>query len=164
MLWAVLARQHVAPDRVGLHLHQWPHNLAVGLLAGGLRVVSQIFARMLVTITKENFNNPEILRGPAYYWICCGLVGALAEELWIASSLVALQSTGRTAAFAILVTSCVFGAAHYTYRFGAIAVAIIGAVSCGLILWTGSLLPSILFHYIGNLGLFVWARGTLPRT
>jgi membrane protease YdiL (CAAX protease family) len=84
--------------------------------------------------------------------------GAFAEELWIAFCVATFIATGHSNTLSVLTTSVVFGATHFEYRFGALAVVMYGAVSALLFLWLGSLIPMFLFHFIGNLGSLYWAR------
>jgi membrane protease YdiL (CAAX protease family) len=89
----------------------------------------------------------------------------LAEEAWIAFCVVALKQTGHSTVLSLILVGTAFGAAHFGYGFfGALPTALWGSISASLFLWTGSLLPSYLFHYIGNMiSKFYFARHTAPE-
>ncbi|MGB6510055.1 MAG: CPBP family intramembrane glutamic endopeptidase, partial [Xanthobacteraceae bacterium] len=91
------------------------------------------------------------------------LAGAFSEELWIAFCLVVLKSTGHSTLSCVGLTAIVFGIVHYQYHFsGAFAVALKGAASALLFLWSGSLVATFSWHFVGNLGsLYIARRGLL---
>ncbi len=152
----LMRRAPVPSALVGLILGGWKSNVAIGVTAGILLVAVQ---RMI--------NPPadplhpfvyKVRKGSAGLWVVIFIVGAFAEELWIALSIFTLRATGHSVGLSVAVTAIVFAAVHYAYRFGTVAVAVKGAVSGLIFLWCGSLIPMFLFHFIGNLGSLYWAR------
>jgi membrane protease YdiL (CAAX protease family) len=158
MLW-----QSVPPTLAGLRLDQWKTNIAIGVAAGALRVaaVSALFA--WVPGTGQGTTAQFTRTGSTSLWLLIDLVGVFAEEFWIAFCLVALRETGHAVALSVTIVAIVFGAMHWQYRFwGALATAALGAVACLLFLWRDSLVPTFLFHFIGNLGGLYWLRRGPP--
>lgn len=153
--------QSVPAAVIGLRLDFWQLNVALGVSTGLLLVVIQgLLRRRLMAAEKENDLDvaDEHTRGPASLWLLIFLFGAFSEELWLAFCLVALRSTNHSITFSILLTAITISLVHFPYRLGAFATASLGAVSGILFLWRGSLLPSFLFHFIGNIGALYWAR------
>lgn len=154
----LMNHQSVPAAKVGLRFDLWELNVALGVSTGLLLVVIQGALRTLINPNKEDLDHAEHARGPASLWCLIFLFGAFSEELWLAFCLVAFKQTYHSVAFSILLTAIAIGLAHFTYRSGAIATALLGAFSGTLFLWRGSLIPPYLFHFIGNLGALYWAR------
>ncbi len=154
----LMAHQKVSPAQVGIHRDRWQISLALGITAGLLLVATQgLIWKVVPSVmaAREEFENA---RGSAMLWCANYMVGAFSEELWLVFCLVALRKAGYPLSVAVLVPSIAFGSAHFTYRLGALAVAIKGSFSCFLFLATGSILAPYLFHFLGNLGALYWAR------
>jgi hypothetical protein len=153
MLW-----NGIPAVRVGLRLEQWKNNVVIGVAAG-------ILSALLQSLLAKSFPNAVSGSAVDHYrrqsvrlWVFVFFSGAFAEEFWIALCLVMLRAAGRSAVMSVVATAVVFGAVHFTYRFGVVATAIKGAASALLFLWCGSLIPMFLFHFIGNLGGLYWLR------
>jgi membrane protease YdiL (CAAX protease family) len=146
--------QSVPAKLVGLRLDQWKSNVAIGVAAGVLHIA---LAGVLSPLVPAPSNMPAVAylrKGSTPLWIFLLLIGAFAEEFWIALCLVVFRETGYLAGVAVLFTAVVYGAMHFGYHFGgALALAMMGAISCLLFLWTGSLFTTCLFHCIRNLGI-----------
>jgi membrane protease YdiL (CAAX protease family) len=154
----LMNHQSVPAALVGLRFDLWKLNAALGVSAGLFLVVIQGSLRMLMAPDKQGLDHAEHSRGPASLWCLIFLFGAFSEELWLAFCLVAFRQTNHSVAFSVLLTAIAIGLAHFPYRSGALATASLGAVSGMLFLWRGSLIPTYLFHFIGNIGALYWAR------
>lgn len=155
----LMLRNSVAIARVGLHLKEWAANAALGVVAAILLILSQLIVARLIPTGPGTFAHAA-KRSSVLLSAFVFLAGAFSEELWIAFCLVALRSTGHSSSVSVAVTAIVFGAVHYQYGFGgASAIALKGALSALLFLWSGSLLAPFTYHFIGNLGSFYRARG-----
>lgn len=156
---ALAANNSVAPTQIGLRIGSWQFNIAVGIIAGVLLIGIQALVIKANSLGPSSSFAYHVRRGSPALWILIFLSGAFAEELWIAFCIVALVATGRSVVFSVAVTAIVFAAVHYSYGFGgAAAVALKGTASALLFLWSGSLIPMFLFHFIGNTGSLYWAR------
>jgi membrane protease YdiL (CAAX protease family) len=142
----------------GLQLTNWKEGVIIGIGAGALRVaLIGTLANLFPWAVSSR--DPHRLRAASIpLWTATFLSGAFAEELWIALCLAAFMATGHSKVTAVLITSLVFGATHWEYRFGALATAMYGSASALLFLWLGSLIPMFLFHFIGNLGSLYFQR------
>lgn len=155
---ALMSRSGVPAPEVGLQLEGWKSNVVIGIAAGIVTVlIESLVARFPSDAISRNATD-YLRRGRVSFWVFVFFSGAFAEELWIAFCLVAMRTTGHTVITSIAATALVFGAVHFTYRFGALAVAIKGAASALLFLWCGSLIPMFVFHFTGNLGTLYWLR------
>jgi membrane protease YdiL (CAAX protease family) len=154
--------QSVPAAHVGLRLDEWKSNVAIGVVAGVLHVA---ISSVLTTLVPAAGNMPAMAymrKGPIPLWIFLLITGAFAEEFWIAICLVVFRDTGYSTGLAVVFTAAVFGAMHFEYHFGgALALAMIGAISCLLFLWTGSLFATCLFHCIRNLGILYRLRRSM---
>ena len=158
----LMSRSGVPAARVGLQAARWKSNVAIGIAAGIVIVLIQsLIARFLSNGISGNATD-YLRRGRVLFWVFVFFSGAFAEELWIAFCVVATRTAGYSVTTSIVATALVFGAVHFTYRFGALAVAIKGAASALLFLWCGSLIPMFIFHLIGNLGSLYWLRRPGP--
>lgn len=154
----LMNHQRLAAAVVGLRLDLWQLNIALGVSTGLFLVVIQGLLGMLMIPEKEDLDHAEHARGPASLWCLMFLFGTFSEELWLAFCLVALRHTNHSITFSILFTAIAIGLAHFPYRFGAFGTASLGAVSGILFIWRGSLLPSFLLHFVGNVGALYWSR------
>jgi membrane protease YdiL (CAAX protease family) len=154
---ALALSQSLHFSQIGVVTLEWPRNLLIGIVAGSLRVGLQGLTWRIYSA--PDFLEKRLAAEHIAYWAFSQLLSVLGEELWIAFCLVALIRTDHSVATAVALTATVFGALHFPYRSGAIVIGMYGAISACLFLWSGSLLPSFLFHYIGNLGSYYWARG-----
>lgn len=161
LLAALIVHQSIPDRRIGLHLSNFPPNALIGLSAGLVNLALQGMILKFIPRVNEKPNNPELRSGPVWFWILATPFGVFAEELWIAVSIVLLLQTLHSTLVSISVTAAVFGLMHFAYRPGGIlAIALYGAISGWLFVSRGSLLPSFLFHCIGNVGALYWARRT----
>lgn len=157
---AVLAaRNSISPSRMGLRLGAWQVSVAVGVAAGLLLVGAQALVVRMASLGPRPPFAYQARRGSAALWVVVYVSGAFAEELWIAFCIVVFLAAGYPAAFAVAATMVVFGWVHGSYgAAGAAAAAVKGTASALLFLWSGSLVPMVLYHFIGNLGSLYWAR------
>jgi len=156
-------RQSLGLSQIGFSLHGWQWSLLIGIGASLLQTGLRCFLVRLVPPGKRRLRSDETLRQwSGAYWISTNLLSVLAEEVWIAFCVVALKHTGHSTVLSLILVAAAFGAAHFQYGFfGSLPTALWGSVSASLFLWRGSLLPSYLFHYIGNmLTKFYFARHT----
>jgi len=153
------AYQGFSHSQIGLTLRGWQPNALIGIGASALQLGFQrLFWRPYPLF---NDNHKHLAAEPRANWILSQLFSVFAEELWLAFCVVSLIRAGHSSLLAILLPATVFGALHYPYRAGAIGTGVNGAISASLFLWRGSLLPSYLFHYMGNIACLYWAcRGT----
>lgn len=159
LVYVLAANHSIAAPWLGMTWIDWQTNVAIGFLLGLTRVALQGSIRTLLPSLSEVPNNPELLSGPASFWIANFLLGAFAEELWIVLCIVMLVSLLHSHTIPILITGVVFGLVHFGYGFGGVlAIAMFGVISGSLFVWRGSLLPLFLFHFVGNLGVLYWAR------
>ena len=152
-------KNSIPAERLGLHLHKWKTSFALGVAAGGLLIVTQ---GLMTQFISRNSLNPfpcHVRKGSVLLWVSIFIAGAFSEEIWIAFCLITLIATGHSNMISIAMTVIVFAAVHYGYRlFGVFAVALKCVISALLFLYSGSLIPMCLFHFIGNLGSLYWAR------
>jgi membrane protease YdiL (CAAX protease family) len=153
--------QSLQVSQIGLRLDDWQRNSLIGAVAALLPLTLQAFYRRLYPL--PDVRDKPLAAEPIANWILSQLASVLAEELWIAFCVTSLVRTGHSVAAAVIFTSTVFGGLHYKYRSAAIVTGVYGAISACLFLWRGSLLPSYLFHYLGNMGSFYWARRSSAR-
>ena len=134
----------------------------VGIISG---LIAVAFQGSIMKLLSTYFGKNELHAGESTaYQILSNVPGVFAEELWIAFCLVTLKETGHSTVVAVMLTAIVFGAVHFQYRLGGIIAAIpYGIASAYLFLWQGSLFSPVLFHYIGNMGSFYWARRELRK-
>lgn len=151
---AALARKNsILPAQIGLNLHSWGGNVAIGVTAGLLVLGVQAWIVKGAGLGPSDAFVRFVRGGSVAFWIAIFIPGAFSEELWIAFCIVAFDISGYSTGAAVVLTAIAFGAAHFSYRpGGAAAVALKGAVSASLFLWCGSLIPMFLFHLMNNLG------------
>jgi len=154
----LLLKTSIQPTRVGLHLDDWKRNVIAGIVTGILIVLVQGWMAAFTPADPEHPFTYAARRGSVLLWVSILLGGAFSEELWIVFCLVVLMTSGYSTFVSVVMTLAVFAAVHYLYRFGVIAVFLKGAISAILFLWSGSLIPSFLYHFIGNLGSLYLAR------
>lgn len=167
---ALLAKRNSIPAvSLGLHLHSWTRNVALGLTAAGIFLVFQTLVSN--SLRYDNQFTREVRRGAIRLWVSIFFVGAFSEELWIAFCLVMLIAAGYSTSISIVLVTVVFVAMHsqyyihpdqpsWAFRLGAVlGIALKSFVSALLFLWTRSVLPPFTFHLFVNLGALSWARG-----
>jgi membrane protease YdiL (CAAX protease family) len=159
-LIAILLREiSLGATTVGVHLKDWRRDSAIGTSAGVLLVASQWGMVKLVPPDPQHPFTSRVRKGGFLLWLFMFATGAFSEELWIAVCVVVLKAAGYSPALLVVMTSIVFAAVHYSYRFwGAVAVALKASVSALLFLHYGSLFVTFFFHFVGNLGSFYWSR------
>ena len=166
---AFLAHRNSLPAaRLGLHLHKWKANIVLGMTALAAYLVLQ--SLLSKSLRYDNQFTRDVRRGSVWLWVCIFFVGAFSEELWIAFCLVTLIATGYSTSVSIAFVTIVFVAMHNQYyihpdrpswlfRLGAVlGIGSKSVASSLLFLWTGSLITTFPFHFIGNLGSLYWAR------
>lgn len=157
----LMSRSGVRAAAVGLRMNHWGSNVAVGIAAGTLLILIQILlARRFPNLgplpTTDRFQRRSV-----GLWVMVFLSASLAEEFWIAFCLVSMTATGHSEFISVTATAAVFGVQHLAYRLPAmLTVAARGIFTALLFLWLGSLIPMVLFHFIGNLGNLYWLRRT----
>jgi membrane protease YdiL (CAAX protease family) len=161
----LMAQEKISAAQVGIRGDHWQLSLALGITAGLLLVAMQGLVWKLVPSVMADGGEFENAKGSAILWCANHIVAAFSEELWLVFCVVSLLRAGFPLFVAILVPSIAFGSAHFTYRLGALTVAIKGSFSIFLFLATGSLFAPFMFHLLGNLGSLYWSRaeGTPPH-
>lgn len=155
----LMLRSDVRAASVGLHAERWGSNVAVGIAAGVLLVLIQGLVNRALPKSGGPKTTDRFQRGSAALWVLVFLVAAFTEELWIAFCLVSLTAKGCSPAFSVAITAIVFGTVHLAYRIpAALSVAAREVISALLFLLLGSLIPMILFHFMGDLGNLYWLR------
>jgi membrane protease YdiL (CAAX protease family) len=144
--------------QIGLRWNDWRWNLALGVGVGILQLSLMGFVWKVTPARKGFLGDERILKSPIAEWIISNLYSVFTEELWIAFCIVTLMKVGHSSVTSLLLTAAVFGAAHYQYRLGAVATVLYGIVFGSLFVWRGSLLPSYLMHFMGNVGALYFAR------
>lgn len=163
LVYLLALRDSVPVARFGFYFVNWRHDAATGVGAGALLVLAQRVALALTPIDPEDASPGSyawhVRRGSPLLWLLIFAAGAFSEEVWVAFCLVALRATGHSSAAAVGATMLVFAAVHYSYRlWGATAAGLKEAVSAVLFLHFGSLLVTVPYHFIGNLGSLYWNR------
>lgn len=155
----LMLRSNIRATRVGLRLEHLGSNVATGIVVGALLVLTQGLANRFLTKSGQPKTTDRFQRGSGELWVLVFLAAAFAEEFWIAFCVVSMRAAGYPETICVAVTASVFGAAHLAYRVsGALSVSARGVVSALLFLWLGSLMPMVLFHFIGDLGNLYWLR------
>lgn len=148
-------------SQIGLRFDAWKPDALIGVGAAAIQLILQsVFFR---PGPKSHARVKLLAAEPTANWILSQLVSVLSEELWLALCVLSLFRAGHSALVAVLLPAAIFAVLHYQYGAGAIVTGAYGAISASLFLWRGSLLPSYLFHLIGNIGAFYWARHIVPR-
>ena len=164
LLFGLLIHQGMSAGRVGFHLGNWQINVAIGATAGSLMIGVQALIRRLMAAAKYTDPDEQLFKGSVPLWICSLLVGAVAEEVWIVFCILAMTQLGGSVFFAVVVSSLIFGFGHVLLGLEAVPVLALSAVpSCLLFLWRGSILPLVLYHWIGNIGVLYWQRRKVPE-
>jgi membrane protease YdiL (CAAX protease family) len=157
--------QSVPTVRVGLRLDNWKSAVTIGVVAGLMRVACVSALYIFNPAVRRNPDMDHMRKGSLLFWFPCILVGAFAEEFWIAICLVTLRETAYSMGASVVLIAIIFGAMHLQFRFwGALTVAMLGVISCLVFLWTRSLIATCLFHLIGNLGGLYWTRRRVVAT
>jgi membrane protease YdiL (CAAX protease family) len=160
-IWA--HRISLGPARLGLQLADWKRDVLVGVTARILLVSAQALLLRQVPVDSRHAFTYRVRKGSPLLWVFIFISSAFSEELWIAFCLVVLRPTTHSAAISVAMTIVVFAAMHSSYRFwGAVAVAVKGAVSAILFLHFGSLIVTFLYHFVANLGSLYWNRYWRP--
>jgi membrane protease YdiL (CAAX protease family) len=147
--------------KLGLSWNRWQTNIAIGLSVGLLRVALQGWIYSLFPTLGDDQHNPELSLGSIFFWVPFFILGAFAEEFWIAISIVTILNTIHALIVPILAVGIVFGLVHFGYGLGGmLATGVFGIISVSLFIWRDSLLPSFLFHLVGNLGVLYFVRGS----
>ncbi len=157
--------QSLSIFRVGLQLDNWKISVAMGSAAGLMRAGLASAVNVSFPAVRRGPNKDYMRRGSLLLWVPSLLLGAFAEELWIAICLVSFMESAYPIGASVGLTVIAFGAIHFRYGFWAAAgIAMVGVFYCLLFLWTRSLIATCLFHFIGNLGVLYWSRTTLRNS
>lgn len=146
---ALMHWQSTHARQVGLNLYRWKSNVTIGIEAGAVYVATASLIRLVTRIGPGRVTD-YLRRGSVLSWALITLTGCFAEEFWLAFCLVCLRATGQSVSISLLLVAIASGLIHYVHRWGAVAIAISTVASGSLFLWRGSLIPSLLFHCIGN--------------
>lgn len=155
----LMFHSRVRAARVGFRVERWGSDVAIGIGVGASLILMQGLMDRLLPKGGHPKTTDRFQRGSVELWVLVFLVAAFAEEFWIAFCLVSLTATGHSKTISIAVTAVAFGIVHLAYRAsGALSVAARGVISALLFLWLGSLIPMVLFHFMGDLGNLFWLR------
>jgi membrane protease YdiL (CAAX protease family) len=158
LVGSLAVKYSVSFSRIGLRLSDWPRNLFIGIGASLLQASLQWFVWERTPPEKGLLGDRRLLEESAVEWSVSNIISVLAQEIWIAFCFVTLRQIGRSTVISLVLIGVVFGVAHYQYKLGAIVTALYGVVFASLFLWRGSLLPSFVVHYVGNISSLFWAR------
>jgi membrane protease YdiL (CAAX protease family) len=151
--------QSVPTARAGLRLDNWKEYLAIGSAAGLTRAALVSALNIFFPAVRRNPNMDYMRKGSLLFWVPSFFIGAFAEEFWIAICLVSFLQAQYSLGASVGLTVIAFGVVHFRYGFwAATGIAMLGVFSCLLFLWTRSLIATCLFHFIGNLAVFLWTR------
>ncbi len=155
----LMLRSDVRAARVGLRVEHWRSNVAIGIAASALLVLMQGLMDRLLPKGGQPKTTDRFQRRSVGLWVLLFLIAAFVEEFWIAFCLVSMTATGHSGTISVTATAVVFGVVHLAYRLsGALSVTVRGVISALLFLWLGSLIPMVLFHFMGDLGNLYWLR------
>jgi membrane protease YdiL (CAAX protease family) len=159
ILSGLMIHQGIKAAQVGLSLEHWPLNLGIGAAAGLLVIGLQLLLRAWMASVGHTAENRSLLQGSIISWALSLFIGALAEEYWIVLCIVAMTQSGHSVPASVVVTALVFGSSHFLLGIEVVPILAMSAVpSCLLFLWRGSILPLLLYHWVGNLGVLYWER------
>ena len=151
--------QSLPTFRVGLQLDNWKAGVAIGSAAGLMRAVLVSALNISFPAVRRDPNMDYMRKGSLLFWVPSFLIGAFAEEFWIAICLVSFLQAQYSLGASVGLTVIAFGVVHFRSGFWAVtATAMVEVFSCLLFLWTRSLIASCLFHFSGNLAVFLWTR------
>jgi hypothetical protein len=154
----LMNRANLRAALLGIHVGDWETNASIGVLASSLLFAIRRLLWKFFPAVKERLRNSEEFRGSAHRWWLEYLVSSFSQELWIAFCIVSMRQMHHSVVTSVVVTSAVFGAVHFPYRLGAFGPASLAVISGSLFIWRRSLLPSYLFHFLGNLGVLYRIR------
>jgi len=159
ILSGLLIHQGTNAALVGFSLRHWQLNVGIGATAGLLMVgLQSLLCRWMASMGHPT-KNRELLEGSISSWVFSLFIGAFAEEFWIVLCMVAMTQLGHSVLSSVVVTSLIFGCAHILLGIEAVpALAMTSVPSCLLFLWRGSILPLLLYHWIGNIGVLYRER------
>jgi membrane protease YdiL (CAAX protease family) len=164
LLFGLLIHQGISAARVGFHLDNWQLNLAIGTTAGSLMIGLQMFLRRLMATVKYTSSDQHLSKSSVPLGIALLFIGAMAEETWIVFCILAMTQLGGSVFFTVVLTSLIFGFGHVMLGVEVVPALALSAVpSCLLFLWRGSILPLVLYHWIGNIGVLYWQRRNVPE-
>ncbi|MEJ2010568.1 MAG: CPBP family intramembrane metalloprotease [Acidobacteriota bacterium] len=154
LLLLLMLRYSIPAGAVGLSFDHWEMDILIGCAAGGCNVAFKLWlahksrAASRARISAHMSQASE----PLLFWVPALILWVFVEEFWRGFCLNAFKSTGYSMAIAVVLTSLVFGVAHFGLRPGGIAAkAFIGAVFALLFVWRWSVIPPYLVHLISNL-------------
>lgn len=161
ILWRITARR-IPPSRFGLAL---PHPALTGIVGLGLTaviLVNQLISLHRIEAAPVDKNNmvtqlalkvfpQDAVERLAFF----GLVVTVAFcEEWIYRGLVqgVFREWGKSAIAGIVGSAALFACAHlYQGRRGLVSTFVVGIVFSAARFWTGSLIPSVVAHFIADL-------------
>ncbi len=164
---------------VGFRASRWPSALAVGLGAGAIYVawlgIGWVFWRKIERRTEAlRSDSPPAGRGArdplacgrVELWVALIVAGCFVEEYWRAFCIVAFESLGHRAAFAVVATSIAFALAFFGIPERSLAFELgrylsffgLAVVLAVLFLWSHSLIAPYSAHLLVNLAYVYRAR------
>ena len=156
--WLVV-KQRTSREQLGLHRLPWWRDIVMAplgyfvylFLAGALLAIVQNVAPF-IDLTQEQDTGFEQLTNSLEYilaFIALVIVAPFAEEILFRGYLFGKLRRFVPVWIAILITSLLFGFVHQLWNVGIDTFAL-SIVMCLLVVWSGSLWPSILLHMMKN--------------
>ncbi len=160
---ALIWRYRVPFAGVGLHLGDLRFHAFVGLCGGLFWVGYQRILLRVVPALRLRLATHYMQKGHALFWVLVSVIGAFAEEFWLAFCLFSLTHMGYKVSLSVTLTAVAFAAAHAKMGFGGVLQQLIFGISQALIfMWLGSLLTTYCVHLLANLGGLYWIRRARP--
>jgi membrane protease YdiL (CAAX protease family) len=154
LLLFLMKRYSISAGAVGLSFDHWEMDILVGCSVAGCNIAYKLWlarkspAAARARISAHMSQSSE----PVLFWVPALILWSFVEEFCRGFCLNAFKSSGYPMVIAIVLTSVVFGIAHFGLRPGGIAAkAFMGAVLALLFVWRWSLIPPYLVHLISNL-------------
>jgi membrane protease YdiL (CAAX protease family) len=159
-------RYPIAPSMVMPATRPFTFTLLAGVSGGMLLLACRSGMRFAFAGLASNENQYDLLKGPAIFWLITFILGGFAEELWRASSILALIETDHTVNFAIVVSSIAFGLGRlggipsriHGETVDTVAEVLTGIILGGLYVWSRSVLAASLASIIYYTSLFYFLR------
>lgn len=144
---------------VGLHLERAKFHVLVGFCGGIFWVGYQRVLLWLFPALKSRLETHYLQKGSGLFWVIVFVIGAFAEEFWLAACLFSLTQRDYGPLLSVTLTAVAFAAGHAKMGLGGALKQFVFGISQALIfMWLGSLLATCLVHLISNLGGFYWIR------
>ncbi|NIR87374.1 CPBP family intramembrane metalloprotease [Candidatus Bathyarchaeota archaeon] len=154
-----IRRHSISFTHFGFPLDGW---LTAALVGCSIGAAWEGFRRQLMAQFQPAVGEPGnhwVLRGNRGLWVLLFITGSFSEESWRALCLVLLMMAGHSAAFAVVVSSLVFGITHLRQGFGGVLnAALVGVGLALLFLWFGTLIAPFAAHFTANTIHMYWMR------